>query len=103
MRPDEHRWHGSADALAHAIEAATVDLLDLLGKADEILQSEQMPQPWERWQGAVDACQDAWGHLANGGDVDEGARRTCAALRKSGIANWPPAAVAEAAEKEPDQ
>lgn len=90
MRPDEYRWHGSAEALARKIAATIDELMELLGMADEILQHEAMPQPWEQWQRAVDAAQDAWGEVASAGETRENVERVCRALRKCKIAEWPP-------------
>lgn len=44
-----------------AAELGTVRsmLEDLLREADDMLQSEHMPKPRERWQSAIDACMDA--------------------------------------------
>lgn len=88
-RNDEDRWHGSVPALADKIETAVAELRELLGMADEILQSEDMPQPWGRWDRAVSAGQDAWSELAECGDVKEGAMLVCRALRRSGLKAWP--------------
>lgn len=89
-RSDEDRWHGSADGLARKIEGAVTELRELLGMADDILQADEMPEPWDQWQSAVDAAQDAWSELAEGGDVKEGAMIVCRALRRSGLTDWPP-------------
>lgn len=87
---DEDRWHGSADDLARKIEGSVTELRELLGMADDILQSDEMPQPWDQWLRAIFAGQDAWSELAEGGDVKEGAMIVCSALRESKLTEWPP-------------
>ena len=87
--PDEHRWHGSPSDLADKIDTAVTELRDLLGMADDILQADEMPKPWDQWQSAVDAGQDAWSELAEGGDTLTRARIVTRALRKSGLTEWP--------------
>lgn len=69
-------------ALADRVLAAVAEVDAALQEADDFLQSEHAPQPWDQWQSAVDAAQDAWSEVAEGGDVLAGARRAANALRR---------------------
>lgn len=88
MRPDEHRWHGSAEALARRIAAAADELMELVDMAEEILQHEATSLPWDQWQRAVDAAQDVWSELTSAGETRENIRYVCLALGKSDLDRW---------------
>lgn len=92
MRSDEDRWHGSAEALARKIDNALIEMREMLGMADEILQADEMPEPWDQWERAVECVQSAWSETTDAGEFHHNVRQATRALRKAGIADWPPEA-----------
>jgi hypothetical protein len=70
--------------LARKIEHHASELQALIGRADDVLQSDDMPEPYDQWDDAVNAAQDAWLDLQNSGDFGARVTLVAAALRKAG-------------------
>jgi hypothetical protein len=70
--------------LARKIEHHASELQALIARADDVLQSDDMPEPYDQWQGAVDAAQDAWLDLQHSGYFGARVTLVSEALRKAG-------------------
>ena len=69
--------------LARKIERAAGDLQHLIGRADDVLQADEMPEPWDQWQAAVDAAQDVWLDLQLTSEIGERITRVTDALQRA--------------------
>ena len=77
MTPAEYK----RELAATAVEIARYrDMLaDLLDKADDLLQSDDMPEPWDRWDDPIYEVQSAANDMRDGTAIGRAVRHLNAA------------------------